>query len=59
MRCLACNKRLNDFETTRRYVDKKLGYVQLCESDFKPIAEMVHVVERDDLRYQLGEGETQ
>jgi len=57
MRCLACNKRLNDFENTRRYADPKLGYVQLCEADFKPIQEEVSVQERDDLRYQLGDEE--
>lgn len=57
MRCLACNKRLNDFETTRRYADPKLGYVQLCEADFKVIEDEVSVIERDDLRYQLGDGE--
>lgn len=59
MRCLACNKRLNDFEATRRYSDKELGYVQLCEEDFAPIADAVSVIERADLRYQLGEGEAQ
>lgn len=57
MRCLACNKRLNDFENTRRYADPTLGYVQLCEADFKPIQDEVSVQERDDLRYQLGDEE--
>lgn len=58
MRCLACNKRLNDFENTRRYVDPALGYVQLCEVDFAPIADEVEVIERSDLRYQLGDEES-
>jgi len=57
MRCLACNKRLNDFEATRKYADPRLGYVELCEADFKPIQDEVSVIEREDLRYQLGEGE--
>lgn len=33
MRCKSCDRRLNDFETTRKYLD--LSYVDLCNTCFK------------------------
>lgn len=54
MRCLACNCILDDFEATRRYKrnDDSRDYVQLCNTDFEYIKDVVHVIERKDLKDQ-------
>lgn len=48
MRCIACNKELNDFEATRK---SKLTaeYVDLCNECYVAIREDVQVIERYDL----------
>ena len=49
MRCVACNKNLTDFESTRKYTDG--DYVDLCNTCWKNsqmYSEMT-VIERDDL----------
>lgn len=52
MRCLACGCILTDYESTRKYADANLGYVDLCERDFRPIKSSIHVRDRRDLKYQ-------
>lgn len=48
MRCLSCNKNLNDFESTRKYESGE--FIDLCNSCFNS-SDMRHVaiVERADL----------
>lgn len=48
MRCLSCNKNLNDFESTRKYESGE--FVDLCNGCFNS-ADMrdIPVLERDDL----------
>ena len=48
MRCLACNRVLEDFEATRKYqgTDK---FVDLCNTCFKTIKDDIKVTERNDL----------
>lgn len=36
MRCLCCNKNLNDFESTRKYSDGT--YVDMCNKCYTPAA---------------------
>lgn len=48
MRCLACNTRLSDFESTRKFTISG-EYVDLCNHCFDPIRSEVEVSERDDL----------
>ena len=54
MRCRACNIILDDFEATRRYKreDGSKDYVELCNKDFVYIKDVVHVIERKDLKDQ-------
>lgn len=49
MRCLACNKILNDFETTRKSSETK-EYLDLCNNCYQGICSDVLAEERDDLR---------
>lgn len=60
-RCLACNCLLDDFEATRRYKrdDGTLDYVQLCNTDFEYIKDVVNVIERRDLKDQSYEEDTE
>ena len=48
MRCLSCNKALNDFESTRKYENGE--YIDMCNHCFNA-ADMrnVVVIERSDL----------
>jgi hypothetical protein len=48
MRCVACNKNLSDFESTRK--DATTGkYLDMCSRCFSDIASDFLVVERTDL----------
>ena len=48
MRCISCNKNLNDFEATRRYEDGT--FVDMCKGCFSTSdRENVVVIERADL----------
>ncbi len=47
MRCIACDKNLNDFESTRK--DLHGGYLDMCNECYNYIKEDVLSVERDDL----------
>lgn len=50
MRCISCNKILNDFESTRRYVNTN-EYVDMCMKCFKNSdTENIDVIERADLK---------
>jgi len=49
MRCLACNKALNDFESTRK--SALTGeYVDLCNQCFHNVEQDIESLEREDLR---------
>lgn len=48
MRCVACNKRLTQFEMARK--SKETGeYLYLCNKDFEPIRDQVKVSEKYSL----------
>ncbi len=47
MRCIACDKNLNDFESTRK--DLHGNYLDMCNECYSYIKEDVLSVERDDL----------
>ena len=49
MRCLACNKALNDFESTRKSATTG-EYVDLCNHCFHNIEQDIESVVREDLR---------
>jgi hypothetical protein len=49
MRCLACNKILNDFEATRKSAITG-EYIDLCNHCFQPVERDVEAVVREDLR---------
>lgn len=46
-RCVACNKNLNDFESTRKDLHGK--YIDMCNSCYRSIRSEVPTVEREDL----------
>ena len=46
-RCVACNKNLNDYESTRK--DLHGGYVDLCNGCYKPISDDLPTITREDL----------
>ena len=49
MRCLACNKALNDFEATRK--SSTTGeYVDLCNHCFHNVEQDIESIVREDLR---------
>ena len=51
MRCIACNRALSEFESTRKSsVTGK--YLDLCNNCYSEIAKDIHADERDDLRYE-------
>ena len=49
MRCLACNKVLNDFEATRKSATTG-EYVDLCNHCFHNVEFDIDSLEREDLR---------
>ena len=49
MRCIACNKLLNDFESTRKSATTG-EYLDLCNTCFHQVEQDVPAKERDDLR---------
>ena len=49
MRCLACNKILNDFEATRKSATTG-KYVDLCNHCFHNVEQDIESVVREDLR---------
>lgn len=49
MRCLACNKILNDFESTRKSATTG-EYVDLCNHCFHNVEQDIESVVREDLR---------
>lgn len=49
MRCLACNKALNDFEATRKSVTTG-EYVDLCNHCFHDVEQDLETIVREDLR---------
>ena len=48
MRCKACDKKLSDFESTRRYANTD-EFIDLCNHCFSTIEEDVEYSEREDL----------
>lgn len=49
MRCLACNKNLNDFESTRKSATTG-EYVDLCNHCFHNVEQDLETLVREDLR---------
>ena len=49
MRCLACNKALNDFETTRKSATSG-EFVDLCNHCFHNVEQDLETLVREDLR---------
>lgn len=49
MRCIACNKNLNDFESTRKSATTG-EYVDLCNHCFHNVEQDIESVVREDLR---------
>ena len=49
MRCVACNKNLNDFESTRKSAVTG-EYLDLCNTCFHQVERDIPTKERDDLR---------
>ena len=49
MRCLACNKALNDFEATRKSATTG-EYVDLCNHCFHDVEQDLETIVREDLR---------
>jgi len=49
MRCLACNKALNDFESTRKSATTG-EYVDLCNHCFHNVEQDIESIVREDLR---------
>lgn len=49
MRCLACNKALNDFEATRKSATTG-QFVDLCNHCFHDVEYDIESLEREDLR---------
>lgn len=47
MRCIACDKNLNDFESTRK--DLYGGYLDMCNQCYGEIKDEVLSIERQDL----------
>lgn len=51
MRCISCNKPLNDFESTRKYEDG--SYVDMCKGCFSTSdLENIIVIDRADLSHE-------
>lgn len=46
-RCVACDKNLNDYESTRK--DLHGNYVDLCNSCYRPIRDDLPTTTREDL----------
>jgi hypothetical protein len=46
-RCVACDKNLNDYESTRKDLHGK--YVDLCNSCYRPIQNDLPTIAREDL----------
>jgi hypothetical protein len=49
LRCIACNKNLNDFESTRKSIVTG-DYLDLCNSCYHSVQDELPAKERDDLR---------
>ena len=47
MRCVACNKELNDYESTRK--DLHGTYIDMCNHCYSTIKEDLLTVDREDL----------
>jgi NAD-dependent SIR2 family protein deacetylase len=47
MRCIACDKNLNDFESTRKDLHGK--YIDMCNACYSEIKDDVLSIERQDL----------
>lgn len=46
-RCIACDKNLNDYESTRK--DLRGHYVDLCNSCYTPLQDVIPTITREDL----------
>ncbi len=57
MRCLACDKRLNDRESTRKYHSTSSSFVDLCDRCFATISDDLPDVEEGEYPEDLPEDE--
>jgi len=55
MRCLACNRRLNEYESTRRYASNG-QFVDLCRCSDSSLRD-VALVTREDLQHEEPESD--
>jgi hypothetical protein len=49
MRCVCCNKALNDYEATRRSAVTN-EFLDLCNECFKAVGDEIKTIDRPDLR---------
>jgi hypothetical protein len=54
MRCIACDRQLSDFESTRKSATTG-EYVDLCNTCFQSIQRELNADEREDLRGDVDE----
>lgn len=52
MRCVSCNKILNDYEATTR-LSSTLEFLDMCSSCYSTIANDVPTINRQDLRHAV------
>lgn len=59
MRCLACNKELTEFESTRKSAQTG-EFIDLCNDCYRPIKDDIRSIENDDLKsiFDVAEIET-
>ena len=56
MRCLSCDRKLNDYESTRKYASSGT-FVDLCNRCFAEISEDIPDLEGDGFDHDLDDGE--
>ncbi len=52
MRCLSCNKQLNDKEATRKYASVG-SFIDLCDGCFSHVADDIPSIDGSDLDYDV------
>lgn len=50
MRCLSCDAKLTDYESTRKYASSG-EFVDLCNHCFSSVSEYLHTIDRADLEH--------
>lgn len=52
MRCVSCNKILNDYEATTR-VSSTLEFLDMCSRCYSTVADSIPTINRQDLRHAV------